>query len=93
MEFGKKRPVIGFDINERRIAALKAGHDHTLEVEDDELAQAAQLSYTAERADLAQANVFIVTVPTPIDEYKQPTSRRWSRPARRLARCSSAATS
>ncbi|KAK67552.1 nucleotide sugar dehydrogenase, partial [Bordetella bronchiseptica 980-2] len=72
VEFGKKRPVIGFDINERRIAALKAGHDHTLEVEDDELAQAAQLSYTAERADLAQANVFIVTVPTPIDEYKQP---------------------
>ncbi|MGQ4256857.1 nucleotide sugar dehydrogenase [Bordetella bronchiseptica] len=72
VEFGKKRPVIGFDINERRIAALKAGHDHTLEVEDDELARAAQLSYTAERADLAQANVFIVTVPTPIDEYKQP---------------------
>ncbi|MEB2658350.1 Vi polysaccharide biosynthesis UDP-N-acetylglucosamine C-6 dehydrogenase TviB, partial [Bordetella parapertussis] len=43
VEFGKKRPVIGFDINERRIAALKAGHDHTLEVEDDELAQAGQL--------------------------------------------------
>ncbi|SSZ76674.1 polysaccharide biosynthesis protein [Bordetella pertussis] len=69
MEFGKKRPVIGFDINERRIAALKAGHDHTLEVEDDELARAAQLSYTAEREELGKANVFIVTVPTPIDEY------------------------
>ncbi|KDB69780.1 UDP-glucose/GDP-mannose dehydrogenase family, NAD binding domain protein, partial [Bordetella bronchiseptica B20-10725633] len=72
VEFGKKRPVIGFDINERRIAALKAGHDHTLEVEDDELAQAGQLSYTAEREELGKANVFIVTVPTPIDEYKQP---------------------
>ncbi|SUV87831.1 polysaccharide biosynthesis protein [Bordetella pertussis] len=72
VEFGKKRPVIGFDINERRIAALKAGHDHTLEVEDDELARAAQLSYTAEREELGKANVFIVTVPTPIDEYKQP---------------------
>jgi UDP-N-acetyl-D-galactosamine dehydrogenase len=72
VEFGKKRQVIGFDINTRRIDALKAGHDHTLEVSDAELAEAAQLSYTADRAELAEANVFIVTVPTPIDEYKQP---------------------
>lgn len=72
VEFGKKRPVIGFDINTRRIDALKAGHDHTLEVSDAELAEASQLSYTAERAELGEANVFIVTVPTPIDEYKQP---------------------
>ena len=72
VEFGKKRPVIGFDINARRIDALKAGHDHTLEVSDAELAEAAQLSYTADRAELGKANVFIVTVPTPIDEYKQP---------------------
>ncbi|MEN5163973.1 Vi polysaccharide biosynthesis UDP-N-acetylglucosamine C-6 dehydrogenase TviB [Achromobacter kerstersii] len=72
VEFGKKRSVIGFDINTRRIDALKAGHDHTLEVSDEELAQAAQLSFTADRAELGQANVFIVTVPTPIDEYKQP---------------------
>lgn len=72
VEFGKKRSVIGFDINTRRIDALKAGHDHTLEVSDAELAEAAQLSYTADRAELGQANVFIVTVPTPIDEYKQP---------------------
>lgn len=72
VEFGKKRSVIGFDINTRRIDALKAGHDHTLEVSDEELADAAQLSYTADRAELGQANVFIVTVPTPIDEYKQP---------------------
>lgn len=72
VEFGKKRSVIGFDINSRRIEALKAGHDHTLEVSDAELADAKQLSYTADRAELGQANVFIVTVPTPIDEYKQP---------------------
>jgi UDP-N-acetyl-D-galactosamine dehydrogenase len=72
VEFGKKRSVIGFDINTRRIDALKAGHDHTLEVTDEELAEAAQLSYTADRDELGQANVFIVTVPTPIDDYKQP---------------------
>lgn len=72
VEFGKKRSVIGFDINTRRIDALKAGHDHTLEVSDEELTEAARLSYTADRAELGQANVFIVTVPTPIDEYKQP---------------------
>ena len=72
VEFGKKRSVIGFDINTRRIEALKAGHDHTLEVSDAELAEAKQLTYTADRAELGQANVFIVTVPTPIDEYKQP---------------------
>ena len=72
VEFGKKRSVIGFDINTRRIDALKAGHDHTLEVSDEELKEATQLSYTADRAVLGQANVYIVTVPTPIDEYKQP---------------------
>jgi len=72
VEFGKKRSVIGFDINARRIDALKAGHDHTLEVDDAELKEAAHLSFTADRAALAQANVYIVTVPTPIDDYKQP---------------------
>lgn len=72
VEFGKKRSVIGFDINTRRIDALKAGHDHTLEVSDEELKEATQLSFTADRTVLGEANVFIVTVPTPIDEYKQP---------------------
>ncbi|WP_144630680.1 Vi polysaccharide biosynthesis UDP-N-acetylglucosamine C-6 dehydrogenase TviB [Bordetella genomosp. 13] len=72
VEFGKKRSVIGFDINTRRIDALKAGHDHTLEVDDQELAEARHLSYTAQREDLKAANVYIVTVPTPIDEYKSP---------------------
>jgi UDP-N-acetyl-D-galactosamine dehydrogenase len=72
VEFGKKRPVIGFDINVQRIQALQAGHDHTLEVDDVELAEAKHLVYTHDRAELAKANVYIVTVPTPIDEYKQP---------------------
>jgi len=72
VEFGKKRSVIGFDINTRRIDALKAGHDHTLEVDDAELASAAHLRFSADRAELGEANMYIVTVPTPIDAYKQP---------------------
>lgn len=72
VEFGKKRPVLGFDINKRRIEALKNGHDHTLEVDDDDLAAAKHLRYSADAESLAEANVFIVTVPTPIDQYKQP---------------------
>ena len=72
VEFGKKRPVLGFDINARRIAELREGRDHTLEVDGAELAQAKLLSFTDDAEQLARANVFIVTVPTPIDEYKQP---------------------
>lgn len=72
VEFGKKRSVLGFDVNSRRVAELAKGHDHTLEVDAAELAQAGQLAFTDDASRLAQANVFIVTVPTPIDEYKQP---------------------
>ncbi|SFQ11272.1 UDP-N-acetyl-D-galactosamine dehydrogenase [Geopseudomonas sagittaria] len=72
VEFGKYRSVVGFDINQPRIDALKAGHDATLEVSDEELKQANQLSYSANLDDLKACNVFIVTVPTPIDEHKQP---------------------
>ena len=72
VEFSKKRSVVGFDINQPRIDALVAGHDATLEVTDEELAQAHLLSYTANLDDLRQCNVFIVTVPTPINEHKQP---------------------
>ena len=72
VEFGKQRSIIGFDINTRRIDALKAGRDHTLEVDDAELREARHLRYSCERADLADANVYIVTVPTPIDDYKRP---------------------
>jgi len=72
VEFGKNRSVVGFDINQQRIDALKAGHDVTLEVSDDELKEASQLVYSASLDDLRSSNVFIVTVPTPIDEHKQP---------------------
>ena len=72
VEFGKKYQTIGFDINHTRIDALKAGHDHTLEVSDEELAEASQLSYTANTDEIKACNVYIVTVPTPINEYKQP---------------------
>ncbi|WP_319825149.1 Vi polysaccharide biosynthesis UDP-N-acetylglucosamine C-6 dehydrogenase TviB [Thalassovita sp.] len=72
VEFGKRRPVVGFDINMGRIASLRAGKDTTLEVEPDELAAAQQLAYTTDPADLADCQVFIVTVPTPIDRFKRP---------------------
>ena len=72
LEFGKSRPVIGFDINAGRIDALRAGHDATLEVSKDELATADQLTFTSDPADLAAASIYIVTVPTPIDAHKRP---------------------
>ncbi|EPK2489140.1 nucleotide sugar dehydrogenase, partial [Acinetobacter baumannii] len=72
VEFGKKVPVVGFDIYQKRISELKSGQDHTLEVSPEELKQAAQLSYTTNLEDLKDCNFFIVTVPTPIDNYKQP---------------------
>lgn len=72
VEFGKHKPTIGFDINENRILELKNGHDHTLEVTSDELRHVQQLSYTANIEQLQNSNFFIVTVPTPIDDFKQP---------------------
>ncbi len=72
VEFGRKYPTIGFDINNARIEALKSGHDHTLEVSDEELADAKLLSYTSEITEIENCNVYIVTVPTPINAYKQP---------------------
>lgn len=72
VEFGKKVPVVGFDIHQKRIDELKSGKDHTLEVSPEELAQSTQLNYSANLDDLKSCNFFIVTVPTPIDEYKQP---------------------
>ncbi|MFA5521449.1 MAG: Vi polysaccharide biosynthesis UDP-N-acetylglucosamine C-6 dehydrogenase TviB [Castellaniella sp.] len=70
--FGKQRPVTGFDINPQRIAELQAGRDRTLGVDAPSLAAAKGLRFTSTPADLADANVYIVTVPTPIDAYKQP---------------------
>lgn len=72
VEFGKRRPVIGFDINQSRIDALRDGQDSTLEVSDDELREAAHLSFSTDPADLAEATIYIVTVPTPIDKHKRP---------------------
>lgn len=72
VEFGKQRQTTGFDINEARINALKAGHDATLEVSDEELKEATGLRFTNKLEDIAQCNVYIVTVPTPINASKQP---------------------
>jgi UDP-N-acetyl-D-glucosamine/UDP-N-acetyl-D-galactosamine dehydrogenase len=72
VEFGKKRAVIGFDINTARIAALKAGKDSTLEVSTEEFAEAKHLSFSSTMSELSVCNTYIVTVPTPIDEHKQP---------------------
>jgi UDP-N-acetyl-D-galactosamine dehydrogenase len=72
VEFGKQRTVIGFDINSRRIAELQAGQDHTLECSPEELAQASQLRFSCTEQDLRQAEIFIVTVPTPVDQSNRP---------------------
>lgn len=72
VEFGKKVPVVGFDIHQKRIDELKSGKDHTLEVSPEELAQVTQLRYSANLEDLKDCNFYIVTVPTPIDQFKQP---------------------
>jgi UDP-N-acetyl-D-galactosamine dehydrogenase len=72
VEFGKILPTIGFDINQARIEELKNGNDHTLETTSEELHAAQYLSYTTQLDNLRDANIFIVTVPTPIDEHKRP---------------------
>lgn len=71
-EFGKTHSVMGFDINPERIAQLSVGTDTTLEVSKDDLAAAIHLRFTSNPQDLADCDTFIVTVPTPIDAYKQP---------------------
>ncbi len=75
VEFGKQFPTVGFDINKARIAELKTGKDSSLEVEPHELDQAKQLSFTIDPAALETCNTYIVTVPTPIDQYKRPDLR------------------
>lgn len=72
VEFGKQRPVIGFDINARRVAELQSGTDHTLEVQDVELRSATHLHYSTQPQDLRAARIFIITVPTPVDDAKRP---------------------
>ncbi|MEG0184847.1 MAG: nucleotide sugar dehydrogenase [Stenotrophomonas sp.] len=70
--FGRQMPTLGYDIDAARIAELAAGQDHTLEMEPDELASASLLHYSCDAARLDACNVYIVTVPTPIDAYEQP---------------------
>jgi len=72
VEFGKKRTVIGFDINQKRIEELKAGNDGTLETNKEELFDSKHLIFTTNPDDLRDANCFIITVPTPIDAHKRP---------------------
>ncbi|MCC7220127.1 MAG: Vi polysaccharide biosynthesis UDP-N-acetylglucosamine C-6 dehydrogenase TviB [Candidatus Contendobacter sp.] len=72
VEFGKHFPTLGLDINAARIRELQAGTDSTLEVATNDLRQAGQLRYTHHAEDLADCTVYIVTVPTPVDEYKRP---------------------
>ncbi|MDH4273946.1 MAG: Vi polysaccharide biosynthesis UDP-N-acetylglucosamine C-6 dehydrogenase TviB [Gammaproteobacteria bacterium] len=72
VEFGKKFPTVGFDINAHRIGELQAGRDSTLEVDADELKSATQLKYSTNISDLEDCNFYVVTVPTPIDNYKRP---------------------
>lgn len=75
VEFGRKRKVVGFDINQSRIDELKRGEDFTLETTKEEIVDAKNLVFTTSLDDLQDCNCFIVTVPTPIDEYKRPDLR------------------
>ena len=72
VEFGKKRTVVGFDINQSRINDLKNGVDSTLETTSEELKDSVHLSYTTNLDDVKDCEVFIITVPTPIDKHKRP---------------------
>ncbi len=72
VEFARHYDVLGFDINAARIDELKSGLDHTREVEPDALQQAARLAFSCDSTDLTKCNIYIVTVPTPIDNHKRP---------------------
>ena len=72
VEFGKRRPVLGFDINAARVAELRQHRDHTLECSTEELREAGQLRFSSDPADLRAAQIFIVTVPTPVDLANRP---------------------
>ena len=75
VEFGKQRSVVGFDINQKRIDQLKAGHDFTLETKPEELQAASHLQFSNDIEDLLGCNVYIVTVPTPSTTTSGQTSR------------------
>ena len=72
IEFGKKKKTIGLDINKQRISELKSNYDKTLEVDADEFGRASQLSFTDDPDDTRNANIYIITVPTPVDQFNNP---------------------
>ena len=72
VEFGRQREAIGFDINSKRVSELQDGRDHTLECSSDKLAEAKHLRFSCNVDDLKQATIFIVTVPTPVDQANRP---------------------
>lgn len=84
--FGRRFPTLGFDINAKRIDELRRHHDHTLEASEEELRAAEHLEFTDDPAALAGCNVFIITVPTPIDEYKRPDLRPLESASRTVGR-------
>jgi len=84
--FGRKYPTLGFDINGKRVGELREHHDHTLEVSADELRDTPQLEFSDDPAALASCNIFIVTVPTPIDDYKRPDLRPLESASRSVGR-------
>jgi len=75
VEFGKITNVVGFDINSERIQELKKGFDKTLEVSNEELTSASLLHFSSDPTDLSSVTTFIVTVPTPVDDFKAPDLR------------------
>ena len=86
VEFGKRYATLGFDIRAERVEALRGGHDATLEVDAAELAEAARLRFSADVADLGGCNVYIVTVPTPIDDARRPDLTPLMRASEMLSR-------
>jgi UDP-N-acetyl-D-galactosamine dehydrogenase len=86
VEFGRDHPTLGFDINAERTAELKAGKDSTLEVTPDELEHSKYLTFTDSLGELSECNVYIVTVPTPIDKYKRPDLQALEQASRSVGR-------
>jgi UDP-N-acetyl-D-galactosamine dehydrogenase len=84
--FGRRFKTVGFDINAKRVAELRRHHDHTLEVSEEELREAKDLSFASNAEELKGCNVFIITVPTPIDEYKRPDLRPLESASRTVGR-------
>ena len=72
VEFGKHYETIGFDINEVRVNELSCGKDSTLEVEPEEFSKATNLSFTTDPEQIRECQIYIVTVPTPIDQHRRP---------------------